>query len=63
MSVLTANNTTLNLRADLNTVFHIPNASKEELHSSALAKSLPKAKVQVSYCTKELWAKEVTVEN
>jgi hypothetical protein len=68
MSVATANNGTLNLRADLNTVFSIPNAKPEDLHSSALAKSLPNAKVQVEYCTKELWGQkshryEVGIEN
>ena len=61
MSVLTPANQTLNLRADLNTVFSIPNAKPEDLHSAALAKSLPNAKVQVEYCTKELWVRKVTV--
>jgi hypothetical protein len=61
MSVLTTNGVTLKLRADLNTKFLIPNARPEDLHTVALAKSLPNSKVQVEYCTKELWVREVTV--
>ena len=61
MTVLTTTKQTLNLRADLNTVFNIPNAKPEDLHSSALAKSLPNANVQVEYCTRELWVRKVTV--
>ena len=62
MGVRTPANTTLNLRADINTVFHIPNARPEDLRPAALAKSLPDATVEVNYCTTELWVREVKVQ-
>jgi hypothetical protein len=62
MDIRTRDNLILTLRADINTVFHIPNATKEDLRPAALSRSLPNARVEVNYCTKELWVREVRVQ-